>query len=126
MDHFQGFFYGPCEHGFVADLDDRPLDDRRICAHRLYHLGVRRFGGNASVFNACLALSQDVEWPQARLLDQFPQLFFRKSLVEIIDFVIINAVFPKQRSQIAARRSGRFFVDGDLFIHVHQISPVFE
>ena len=36
-------------------------------------------------------------------------------LNEVVDLVVIDAVFTKQRGQIAAGRSGRFFVNGDLF-----------
>ncbi len=41
----------------------------------------------------------------------------RQRLVKIIDFVVIDAVFTKQRGQIAAGRSGRFLVDCDFTGH---------
>ena len=69
----------------------------------------------------------DLKGPQARFLDQLAEILLSKGLVKIIDLVVSNAVFTKQRRQIAAGRSGRFFVNCYLFFHPYTraISGVF-
>jgi hypothetical protein len=94
------------------------LNDRRILDHRRDDISVRCIGRDASIFYTGFGFSQNVKRAQAGLFDQPAEFFFCKRLVKIIDFFVINAVFPKQRRQISACRSGRLFVDGDLIRHI--------
>ena len=82
--------------------------------HRLDKLCVRRFFGQAELFEFCFFFSHHVYRPQTGLFDQRCQLLLSKRFDVVIHLFEINAVFTKQRRKVAARRSGGFFVDGDI------------
>ena len=71
--------------------------------------------GQAEFFGNGLISAKHVPWPQAGLCDQAAELFDRQRFVVIIYLLVVDAVFTKQLCQIAARRSGRFFVN-DYFV----------
>ena len=74
--------------------------------------------GKAEFFGDRLVPAKHVPRPQAGLRDQSAQFFDRKRFVVIIYLLVIDAVFTKQLCQIAARRSGRFFVDCYFVWHI--------
>ena len=75
-----------------------------------------RVSCDLSRFHRRLTFAKHVERLQAHLFQKGLERFRSERLVIIIDLLEINAVFTKQRSQIPAGRSRRFFVNG-YFIH---------
>jgi hypothetical protein len=117
LDHFERLFDRPCNHGPVADLDDRPLEQPGIGNDQCEHIRVIGFGGKTALLERGLALSHGLDRPQIGLFEQFAKVLLGERFDEIIYLVVVDAVFTKQRSQITAGRSGRFFVDSDLIRH---------
>ena len=79
------------------------------------NVAVRRVDG----YGCLSTFSQQLERTAASLCDQLTEIVFGKRAIKIVDLVVIDAVFTKQRRQIAARRSGRFFIHGNLVFHGH-------
>jgi hypothetical protein len=110
LQQFEGLVDRSSHDGRIADLNDRPLYQIRIGYHRFDDVGLGRVvrdagrGGSAG----------ELDSREPGLFDELRQILDRKRLVKIIDLVVINAVFTKQRRKIAAGRSSRFFVDGYL------------
>ena len=116
----QSFFDRPRNYRSVTDLDDRSLDQVRVGDHCLDHLGVRCVIAQPRPCGTAGCLDR----PQSSFCDQSRQTFFGKGFFEIIDLVVIYAVFTKQRRNVAAGSSGRFFINGYLFAHIYLI-PIF-
>ena len=73
------------------------------------------------------ALSKYLERRQSKFHYQFSERLLSERLIKIIDPICVDAVFTKQLYQISARRSGRFFVDGDfIFCHVEFLYRYFK
>src|SRR5215204_3041567 len=112
-DQLQSLLDRPRDDRSCFGLHDRPLDQVRVRDHRgddfLVRRLIRKPGSRAT---AC-----QLYGPKPRFSDQLFQHLGRKRLVEIIHLLVINAVFTKQRRQIAAGRSGGFFVDGYSVLH---------
>ena len=89
-----------------------------MLGHRLNKFRVGRFFGQAKFFEFRFFSSNYIERAHTGFFDQRRQLFLRKRFDVVIDLFEINAVFTKQRRQIAAGRSGRFFVNCELLFHV--------
>ena len=85
---------------------------------------IRRVACDLEIFEFALILAKDVERLQPTLLQQLPQLIFAQRGVIVVDLVVLDAIFPKQRRKIAARRSGRLFVNCDLFRHRKYYVPI--
>ena len=117
-DQIESLFYWPGQYCPVVDLDDRPLKEIWMFDHSRDDLAVRSFRRQPKFLKLGLPLPQNIERSKAGLFDQAAQFRLCQRLNEVIYLVVINAVFPKQRCQIAARRSGRLFVDGYLFSHI--------
>jgi len=115
LNYFQCLLDRSSKNCLIADLDYRPLDQIGISHHIFDHLSVRRFRRDFCIDS----LSQQIKWPTACFLYERAEILLRKWLVKVVDLVVINAVFTKQRRQIAACRSGRLFVNGDLFSICH-------
>jgi hypothetical protein len=81
------------------------------------------FVGRVSAYFGFTAFPKQLKGSQPGLFDQFTEIFLGEWLVEIIDLLVIDAVFTKQRGQIAARCSGRLFVNRDLLRHRYILSP---
>jgi len=98
--------------------------DEIVTEDRLLHCGHAACAGCAPAINVRhvldgLAAAKSIERFETRFLEQSHQLRLAQRFVKIIDPVKIDPVFTKQRSQISARRSGRFFVD--CYFHAHII-----
>jgi hypothetical protein len=85
--------------------------------HRRDNHVVRRFKREAERFEFHLTPSQDLERPRSRFCDQFAENLLSERLAKIVYLVVVYAVFTKQRCQIAARRSGRLFVNDYFLAH---------
>jgi len=118
--YLEGLFYRPGEDRFVANLDDRTLKKVWVLYDLGDHFVCGCFGRYFKLFERRFAFAKNVKRLEASLFYQPPKLFFGERLVEIIHLIEVNAVFTKQRRQIAARRSGRFFVND--YLHRSQLS----
>ena len=74
--------------------------------------------GQAELFRDGVVSAKYVPRPQAGLRDKSAELFDCQRFVVIIYLLIIDAVFTKQLCQIAARRSGWFFVNDYFVCHI--------
>ena len=93
------------------------MDQVRVGDHRFDDVGVGRVFGDACRSRTANQLDR----PQPCLGYQFTKVLLGERLVKIIDLVPLYAIFTKQRRQIPARRSGRFFVNGDFVGHNYLI-----
>ena len=105
------------QHCLVADLDDRTLKQARKFHHRRDDLGFRRLFRQTQILERRIAFSQNLERRKSGLFQKRPQLIFAQRIDKVIDSFKIDVVFTKQRGQITARRSGRFFVNSDVVRH---------
>jgi len=103
----------------IADFDDGTLKQRRILDDVLDDIAWRRFGGEAELLRFRFTFTDYLERRQSKFHYQFSERLLSERLIKIIDPLCVDAVFTKQLAQISARRSGRFFVDGD-FIFCHE------
>ena len=111
----------------ITNYDDRTLKQRRILDDVLDDLAGRSLGVESELLCLSLTFAKDLERRQSKLHYQFSERLLSERLIKIIDPLCVNAVFTKQRSQISARRSGRFFVDGDfIFCHASSITDNFK
>ena len=113
-DQFQGLFDGPRDYGLVANLDYRAVQQARIGNYSGDYLVLRRAFGESELLKLLLLRSEQPEGGNAEFFQQRLYPLFVQRFVKVIDPVVIDAVFTKQHSQIAARGSGGFFVDGYL------------
>lgn len=119
VDQFESFFRRPGKNCTISNLDDRPLQQRGILNDVLDDIARRRFRRESQLLRLSFAFAKNLEWRDPEFRDQFSETRLSKGFVKVVDPFRVDAVFTKQRSQIPARRSGRFFVDGDLvFCHL--------
>jgi hypothetical protein len=78
----------------------------------------RRLGCESELLCPRLAFAKHFKGRESHLHDEFSETSLGEWFFEVVDPFCVDAVFTKQRSQISACRSGRFFVDGD-FIFCH-------
>ena len=116
-DEFERFSERAGENCSFADLDDRPLQQCGVLDHQFDQAFGVGFLSQAELFGNGLVSAKHVPWPQAGLRDQAAQFFDRQRFVVIIYLLVVDAVFTKQLCQIAARRSGRFFVNDNFVSH---------
>lgn len=114
---FQGLFDRPGNHGPFTDLNDGALQQLGMLYHRVYQLVVRSVVTQTQFLEHGFLLPDSIDRSEPRFLQQVPQFWFGQRLDEVVNLVVIDAVFTKQRSQIAAGRSGRFFVN-DYLVHI--------
>ena len=117
--NLQSLLSRPCEDRFISDLNDRPLKKSRELDDILDDFARRRIRAEPELFGFWLAFSNYFEGRKAEFQNQLSERLLSKRFFKIIDPFRVDAVFTKQLSQVSARRSGRFFVDGDfVFCHV--------
>ena len=114
MDEFKGFIYRAGDHRFVADLDDGAIQQARIFDDGGDNVILAGGFGQREFLELRLSGSQQAERRNTELLKKALKLLRGQRFDEIINLVVVDAVFTKQRGQIAASRSGRFFVDCDI------------
>lgn len=112
---------GTCDNGFIADLDDRAVQQARVRGNGGDDLVIGRPGIKSQLLELFLFYTQQPERRDTELGEQALDLSFVERFAEIIYPVEINAVFTKQRRQIAAGRSGRFLVND--YLHTTDILP---
>ena len=121
IDKLQRPFYRPRDHRFVADYDDRAVEQARICNNCDDNLAFGRFHGEAEFLELLFLRPKQPECRNIQLCQQLFDVSLRQRVGKIINLLKINAVFTKQRRQISARRSGRFFVNSDFLYHRYLI-----
>ena len=121
LHYLQRLLRGTRDDRLVADLDDRPLKQRRVLDDRLYDVTRCRLRRQPEFLCLSFAFAKDLKWRNSQFPYQVPERFLSERFVKVIDPLDVDAVFTKQRGQISARRSGRFFVDGD-FLLCHVLS----
>lgn len=112
-------FDGTCDNGSIADLDDRAVQQARVRRNGSDDLVIGRPGIEAQLLELLLLCTQQPERRYTELDEQALDLSFVERFAEIIYPVEINAVFTKQRRQIAAGRSSRFLVND--YLHTTDI-----
>jgi hypothetical protein len=112
-----GLVYRPRKHRFIADLDDRPLQNGRVRYDQPDYLIRRRVRRNVQLLECGITSPEQSIRLDPDLLNQIAELIRGQRIVKIIYLLIIDAVFTKQLGQISARRSGRFFINYYLFAH---------
>ena len=113
-DQFEGLLRRPGDHGSVADLHDGPIKQSGIGDDGGDDVRFGRLRGETEFLELRFLGSQQGECMNAEFPDQAFERFFVERFDEVIDLVVVYAVLTEQRGQIAAGRSGGFFVDGYL------------
>jgi hypothetical protein len=114
-EYFEGFLDRPSQDGTAADLDYRPLNDRRIFDHRRDDLSIGRIRRDTQPFKIGLGTPQNIIRSHSRLFKQLREFFLCKGLDDLVDLVPIYTLLDKELGQIAAGSTGWFFVDGNLW-----------
>ena len=119
----QRLLRGSRQYRSIADFDDGTLKQRRILDDVLDDIAGRSFGVESEFLCLSLALAKDLERRKSKLHYQFSERLLSERLIKVVDPICVDAVFTKQLCQISARRSGRFFVNGDfIFCHASSIT----
>lgn len=117
LDEFKGFFHRTGDHRFVTNLDDGAVEQAWIFDDGGDNVVIGGGFGQRQVLELRLFGPQKAERRNTELLKKVIKFLRGQRLDKIIDLVVIDAVFTKQRGQIAAGRSGRFFVNGNFVWH---------
>ena len=107
----ESFFGGAGDHGSVADLDDRAVEQTGVSDDSGEDLRLGRIFVQAEFLELRFLGPQQCVGRNVEFLEKAFQLFFAERVDEVVDLVVIDAVLTEQRGQIAAGRSGWLFVD---------------